>query len=78
MQTPWCGISNLTPRFYDVPKVKAGQHFIKLLITEMQGTQERRWNSEHLIMFIGTVLTKNPGIKNFKDIRARLLRRMEH
>ena len=30
------------------------------------------------MVFIGTVLAKTPGVKNSKDIRARLLRRMDH
>ena len=30
------------------------------------------------MVFIGTVLAKTPGVKKAKDIRARLLRRMDH
>ena len=30
------------------------------------------------MVFIGTVLAKTPGVKKTKDIRARLLRKMDH
>ena len=30
------------------------------------------------MVFIGTVLAKTPGVNKAKDIRARLLRRMDH
>ena len=44
--TRWHRISNLTPRFYDAPKGKAGRHFVILLTEELRGAKELRWNSE--------------------------------
>ena len=61
-QTRWRRISNLTPRFYDAPKGKAGRHFVILLTEELQGARERRWNSKRPMVFIGTVLAKTPGV----------------
>ena len=77
-QTRWRRISNLSPRFYDAPKGKAGRRFVILLTEELRGARERSWNSERPMVFIGTVLAKTPGVKKAKDIRARLLRRMDH
>ena len=34
-QTRWRQISNLTPRFYDAPKGKAGRRFVILLTEEL-------------------------------------------
>ena len=77
-KTWWRRISNLTPRFYDTPKGKAGTSFVTLLVEELRGTRERRWNSKRPMVFIGTVLAKIQGVKKSKYIRARLLRRMDH
>ena len=41
-QTRWRKISNLTLRFYDATKVKAGRHFVTLLTKELCGSRERR------------------------------------
>ena len=49
-----------------------------ILTEDLQGARERRWNIKRLMVFFGTVLAKTPGIKKSKDIRARLLRRMDH
>ena len=76
--TQWRLVSNLTTRFYDTPKGKADRRFFTLLTEELRGAQERRWNSKRPMVFIGTVLAKIPGVKNSKDIRARLLSRMDH
>ena len=43
--TRWRRISNLTPRFYDAQKGKAGRSFVILLTEGLQGARERRWNS---------------------------------
>ena len=45
---------------------------------ELQGARERQWNSKQPMVFMVTVLAKTPGVKKSKDIRARILRRMEH
>ena len=66
------------PRFYDAPKGKAGRLFVTILTEELRGARERRWNSKRPMVFIGTVLAKTPGVKNSKDIRVRLLRKMDH
>ena len=71
-------ISNLIPMLYDAPNVKAGRRFVTLLTEELRGSRERCWNSKIPMVFKGTVLAKIPGVKNSKDIRARLLRRMDH
>ena len=77
-QTWWRQTRNLTLRFYDSPNVKAGQSFVTLLTEELHSARERCWNSEQPIVFIGTVLVQIQGVKNFKDIRVRILRRMHH
>ena len=77
-KTWWLIISNLTPRFYYAPKGKVVRLFVKILTEELRGDREQRWNSKRPMVFIGTVLAKTPGFKNSKDIRARLLSRMEH
>ena len=77
-QTWWRLISNPTPIFYKDSKGKASQHFVTLLTEELCGAQERRWNSKHPMVSIGTVLAQILGVKKSKDIRDRLLRRMNH
>ena len=76
-QKRWKRIINLAPRLYDAPKGKAGLRFVRLFTEEIQGSQERRWNSERPMVFIGKVLAKIPGIKASKDIRVRILRRVD-
>ena len=77
-QTRWSRISNLTLRFYDALKGKAGRRFVTLLTKKLRAARERFWNSKILIAFIGTVLSKIPWVKKSKYIQARLLRRMDH
>ena len=64
--------------FYNTPKGKEGRLFVTLLNEDLQGAQERRWNSECLIVFIGTVLDKIPGVNRSNDIRGRILSIMDH
>jgi hypothetical protein len=66
-----------SPARYDAPKGRTGKRFISMLASEFQGVVERKWNSERPIVFAADILQKQAGVSRAKDIRARLMSRMD-
>jgi hypothetical protein len=75
-QGRWKRMAQLATTRYLVPKGKVGGRFLTILISEFQGVRDPRWNSEHPLVFVATVLQTTPGVRRAKDIRTPLTQRM--
>jgi hypothetical protein len=76
-QCRWKRMAQLATTRYQVPKGKVGRRFLTILTHEFQGVRERRWNSEHPLVFVAVILQTTPGVRRSKDIRSRLTNRMD-
>ena len=61
---------------YSLPNGKVGKRFIRILSEEFAGIEAREWNSERPLVYVMVILQKDDGVRRAKDIRARLLQRM--
>ena len=48
-----------------------------MLGAELRGVQERKWNSERPLVFIGVALVKTSGVLKAQSVRARITRRLD-
>jgi hypothetical protein len=76
-QKYWKSLVAFSPARYDAPKGRTGKRFISMLADEFQGVVDRHWNSERPIVFAAVILQKQTGVVRAKDIRARLMSRMD-
>ena len=54
-----------------------GRRFTAILSAEWRGVLSRSWNSERPLVFTHIVLTKTLGVRQAREIRARITRRMD-
>ena len=63
--------------WYATPSGADGRQFTEILTAEWQGVLNRIWNSEIPLVFAHVVITNMLGIHRAKEIRARIIRRMD-
>ena len=61
----------MPPRRYDAPSGKVGRRFVNVLVREMRGMLDRRWNAECFIVFQTVTLqrarlSQHPGTYNIE------------
>ena len=64
-------------RRYDAPSGKFGQRFVGMLGAEMQGVQDRRWNSERSIVFQTVILQRARHVTASHAIRRWIEKRLD-
>jgi hypothetical protein len=70
-----CVVSHPHPMYY-LPKGGISQRAIAMLAREFRGVHERKWNSEHALIFAACVLRKSPGVICTRDIKRRVEKRL--
>lgn len=73
----WKRLVQHSPTRYSVPKGRVGRRFLSILTREFQSVRERHWNSERPMVFIAAVLQRGDGVSRARDIRDRLMQRMD-
>ncbi|WP_288991947.1 hypothetical protein [uncultured Marinobacter sp.] len=76
-QRRWRRIADLPTTHYSVPKGRVGRRFVGLLAKEFDGVRARTWNSERPLVFVAAVLQTAPGVKRARDIRRRIMHRLD-
>ena len=76
MQAYWREIIALPPQRYDVLAGRVGRIFIDVLAEELEGVEERRWNSKRLIVFKAVILQRMTEVRRARDIRQQVERRI--
>jgi hypothetical protein len=62
---------------YDVPKGPVGKRFIEMVSDSLEAILARKWNAEKFIVFSLVILQRSRNVRQSKDIRARISRRMD-
>jgi len=71
-------MAQIAPSHYDVPKGTAGRRFLTILTHEFEQVRVGRTsNSEKPLVFVAVILPKTPTVRRAKDIRLRLMQRMD-
>ena len=76
-QALWIQVVRLSVPTYNVPLGMVGRRFIATLAAEFQGIQDRKWNSERPLIFPAVILLTCPDVRWAKDIRQRILQRLD-
>ena len=58
---------------YDAPSGKVGKIFVGILSVELDGSRDRKWNVERVIVFQSIILQRAQGVKNSAQIRKHIL-----
>ena len=66
----------LAPHRYLVPQGRVGKGFLQDLSKKISCVQRRQWNSEKPLVFVAVVLQVAHGVKQSKDIRAKIESRL--
>jgi hypothetical protein len=62
---------------YDLPQGKVGRLFLEMLADTMDGILAGQWNSERLIVFQLVMLQRSGDVKQSKDVKRRMTKRLE-
>ena len=77
-QHRWCRLAAQSASWYATPSGAVGRHFTAILAVGWRGVLSWSWNSERPLVFAHVVLTKTMGVRQAREIRARITRRMDH
>ena len=76
-QRHWRRLAAQSASWYATPSGAVGRRFTAILAAEWRGVLNRICNSERPLVFAHFVLTKTLGIRQAREIRARITRRMD-
>ena len=76
-QDYWRRLIVFPSQMYDVPSGAVGKRFLEMVVDLLEGIHDRRWNSERFIVFQLVILQRSRDVKQAKDIRKRMARRMD-
>jgi hypothetical protein len=62
---------------YDAPSGKVGRRFVESITTLLDGVQTRKWNAERFLLFQMVVMQRTRDVTRLRDIRKRIMLRME-
>ena len=71
-QAWWRDLVVMPSRRYDAPSGKVGHQFVGMLVAELQGVRDRRWNSERFIVFQTVILKRARHVTTSHAIRRRI------
>ena len=75
-QTRFHSLVILPLQQYDLPRGTTDKLFIRLLLSEIDGVIDRKWNIERPLCYIATILQISPDLSSTPDIRRRLQSRL--
>jgi hypothetical protein len=70
-------MAQIAPACYSVPKGAVGKRFLTILTHKLAQARNQEWNLECLLVFVAVVLQISVGIRQSKDVRLGLVRRMD-
>ena len=73
----WWYLSVITEQRYDSLGGNMGRQFVRTLIDELWGVQERRWNADHFIVFQKVILQRARHLYGVQAIRRRIRKRLD-
>ena len=73
----WRDLSVMPPHRYDAPSGKVGRRFVNILVRELRGMLDRRWNAERFIVFQTVTLQRARHVTASRDIRRRIENRLD-
>ena len=76
-QDYWRRLIVFPSQMYDVPLGTVGKRFLEKIVELLEGTHDRRWNSERFIVFQMVVLQRSRDVKQAKYIRKRMTQQMD-
>ena len=76
-QERWEKLVCIPTQRYDPPSGKVGKIFVGILSVELDGIRARKWNAERVIVFQSVILQRAQGVKNYAQIRKRILFRLD-
>ena len=76
-QRRWRQLAAKSGSWYATPSGAVGRRFTAISAAESRGVLNRSWNSKRPLIFSHVVLTKTVGIRQAREIRAKITRRMD-
>ena len=76
LQRHWRRLAAKSASWYATPSGAVGRQFTAILAAEWQGVLGRSWNSKRPLVFAHIVLMKTLSVPQAREIRARIIQRM--
>ena len=76
-QRHWRRLAAQSASWYTTTSGAVGRRFTAILAAELQGVLNRSWNFERPLVFAHVILKKTLGVRQSREIRARITRRMD-
>ena len=73
----WRDLAVMPPRRYDASSGKVGRRFVNVLVRELRGMPDRKWNAERFIVFQTVTLQRARHVTASRDIRRQIEKRLD-